>query len=49
MSNFINYIKYNSDSNSDYDPEDYDSCSSDTEIGNIEPEDLEDKMNLKHG
>ena len=42
MSNFISYTDYDSDSDSDYDPEDYDSCYSDTETSDSEREDSED-------
>ena len=43
MSNFISYTDYDSDSDSDYDPEDYDSCYSDTETSDSEREDSEDE------
>ena len=43
MSNFISYTDYDSDSDSDYNPKDYDSCYSDTETDDSECEDSEDE------
>ena len=43
MSNFINYIKYASDSDHDYDPEDYQSFYSNTETDDSEHGDSENK------